>query len=411
MAAETGRLPERGRRGFGFVMVLLLALAVLLLVVLVAFNAPDRKFPFSDISLPALIPKDVLLQGDVGLVGGNSGSGFRHVYLGRVKLNSVRDVAPLAVDAGPDDIARGILTSQEREVSFNHESDDGPVTVYFKVEDTNGLGLLLLRLNGDLVWTGSPRAGEAMQVSLANKTGSFEAGPNVLQFSSTSSGWKIWSPSIYTLSSISVRPDTLNATSQAFPFALSRDEVSAFVLGRVVFTITRASPDSAILGIRINNATIWKGSPGAGTLPVVVDFSKSLSGVSDDNTISFGLEGEGDGLMEISSSEVIVFTSTSAKGTPAVSFTLSKDDIARMRAGSLKGALEFEISEISSPGPLQVALIGDRENILYEADAKAGKVRLFFRDGQAVFGQNTLVFRSTGSGVFRVGDLAVRLER
>jgi hypothetical protein len=389
------------RRGQFFVVLVLVA-GVILISVLALMSSSEKDLPFF-----SFLPRELLVQKDVGVVGGSSeGGNFRHIFLGLVDLSSSREEPPIASEGGSVEVARGIVTGQEHEVSFGMVSS--PLTATFRVDDTNNLGLLLLRLNGKLVWTGSPAPGETLSVSISNGTGDLLPEGNKLQFSSTSSGWRLWSPSYYRVSSIVIKQTVTKEPVYSDAFSISRDELSSFVLGRVVFTVSSATPDGIPISIRMNNATIWKGPASAGTLPLSIDFG-SVVPLSDENTISFGLEGTG--AASLSNSEVIIFTSGAGRGVPTVAFSMSRDDLSKLRADKMGGVIEFSVSEISSPGTLQVSLIGDREASIYSAEARAGKARVAFADGQVISGKNTLVFMSPNGGVFRVSDLSVRLEK
>ncbi|MFH0961290.1 MAG: hypothetical protein V1820_01255 [archaeon] len=349
------------------------------------------------------IPRELLQEKQVGLVGASIGEGFRHIYFGRVSLKSGAG-GTLSSENGSAEVARGLVTSQEHEIAFLYNSK--PVQVSFVVDETNGLGLLIARANGRIVWSGNPGVGEKVEFTIPLE--SLRQDGNSLVFSTTSSGWKIWSPSYYRINRISVGYSGEETSTQKRQFALTKEEIDSFVLGRVIFTVSSASPGAPI-SIKINNATIWKSPVGEGTLPVSIDFSSSGTTLSGENEIAFLTE-KGNSA-ELAGAEIIVFTSSEGKGTPATTFSLTREDFDVLNGGRMTGRVEFTVSEVSHAGTIQVSIVGDKEVTIYSDRAVAGTVLATFTKGSAVFGKNLLVFSSPDEGIFRISDLSVKLER
>lgn len=393
------------RRGQAGILLIMLA-SILLLSLIVLFTTSDSgSSPFV-----GFLPRELLVQNDVGIVGGSSeGAGLRHIYLGRFLLSASATERVIISEQGGFQIARGMITGQEHEVFFERP-EAGDVRMSFRVDGTNSLGSLLVRLNGKIVYAGKPQQGETIVVGSDETEGALASGSNRMTFATTSSGWRIWSPATYSLSSVVISDEEEGASpGKSFNFSLSNDELSSFLMGRVVFTVAGAAPLQTPLSIMINNATVWKAPASESTLPVAADFSSTGTGLSRANTAEFSV-GAG-GSVEIVGAEVIVFTTTAGRGTPTATFSMSRSDFEALRAGKMQGIIEATVSDISTDGTLQVSIIGDRESVVSDSLAAPGKLRATFGNGQAVFGKNAIVFQSPDAGVFRVSDLSVRLER
>jgi|GEM_PF-6831937 len=395
------------RRGLAGVFLVVLA-GIVLFSILALFTSEEVST--SDLFV-GFLPRKIAIEQEIGLIGGPGGDGFKHSYLGKILLSQNGDAAELLREKGPIHLIRGIVTAQEHSSSFESPSG-GDAKLSFSIDSTNSFGLLLVRLNGEIVYSASPKEGDRVEVSLA-KSALKQAG-NSLVFSTTSSGWRIWSPAYYTLRDVSISASSEGperALSQKREFSLSKDELASFVLGRVVFTTVSATQGASI-SIKVNNMTIWKGPISENSLPVSVDFSSAGTGLSEKNEITFVSE-KARAKIELTGAEVISFTSKSgAQGSPAMTFTLTKEDYELLRSGRMEGMIEFSVREVPSPGTLAVSIVGDREKTIISSRISApSKVSASFGSENSVMGKNLIVFSSSEGGVFRAGELEIMLVR
>lgn len=395
------------RRGLAGVFLVVLA-GIVLFSILALFTSEEVST--SDLFV-GFLPRKIAIEQEIGLIGGTSGEGFRHSYLGKISLSQIGGAAEILRQAGPIHLVRGIVTAQEHSASFESPSG-GDAKLAFSVDSTNSFGLLIVRLNGEIVYSGSPKEGDRVEVSLAKS--SLKQAGNSLVFSTTSSGWRIWSPAYYTLKDLLISASSggpEGALFQKREFSLSKDELSSFVLGRVVFTAVSATQGASI-SIKVNNMTIWKGPISENSLPVSIDFSSAGTGLSERNEITFVSE-NARSKIELAGAEVIAFTSKSgAQGSPAMTFTLTKEDYELLRSGRMEGRIEFSVREVPSSGTLAVSIVGDREKTIISSRISApSKVSASFGSENSVMGKNLLVFSSSEGGVFRAGELEIMLVR
>ncbi len=354
--------------------------------------------------------RDVFYTSSVGTVGDSKGT-FRHITLGRARIGLSLEAGPSANVEGPVTVARGVLTAEDYVMSVPAGAlKDGGV-LDFQVESTNGLGTLMTWVNGVAVWSGNPKAGESIETKFAAEAGA----ANEVRFSVTSSGFRLWSPSVYELGKIQIRESEQVQIKQDFEFEVSKAEVDDWSIGRVVFQIadsfSPAAANAPDLILKVNNATIFAGKPAKGSLPVLVDFGKAATAIREgNNSLSFEIAGEGQ--YDIAGTEVIIFSNAEGRREPSFRFELTQGEIDGLREGALNGIVTFRVM---SPGTLSVSLVGasgGEKVLLREAWKDAGTVDLPFGWQQVTPGTNTLSFNASGgSSPASIGELWVKLYR
>lgn len=351
-------------------------------------------------------PKEILSLQLVGNVGEGK-SNLRHIPIGDAYVGLRKEIGPIAKEEKKITILRGIVVNDEYELKIgdNYVDTLPDSKLSFNTVDTNGYGLLLLRLNGYMIWSGSPKINETVEIKLENFNKIVKATGNSIRFTSTSSGWRIWAPSFYVIDGIALDEDIQRSSEASLNFTLSKEEVAAWLLGRTAFTVTGGEPTSDMI-VKVNNVTIWRGIPAVG-FQTIADFSKVLTNIGEENVLSFELEKEGS--YNIKSVEVIVFTNSEGKSIPSVSFDLSSKDLEALGQGKLYGEIEFEINDVITEGELIVILQGEKEHELLRKSLKKedSPVILRFTEQDARAGTNTLTLKS--SGIYSIRNLKISL--
>ncbi len=355
-------------------------------------------------------PRDVFYTSSVGTVGDSKGT-FRHITIGSARIGLSREAGPSAEVEGPVTVARGVLTAEDYVISVPKGALKESGVLDFQVESTNGLGTLIAWVNGAAVWSGNPKAGERIETTrFAVGTGA----TNEVRFSVTSSGFRLWSPSVYELGKIRIRKSEQVQMRQNFEFEVSKAEVDDWSIGRAVFQIADSSSQAVNapdLIVKVNNATVFAGKPAKGSLPVLVDFGKAATAIRDgNNSLSFEIAGEGQ--YDIEGTEVIIFSNVEGRREPSFRFELTQGEIDGLREGALNGVVTFRVV---SPGTLSVSVggaSGGEKVLLRETWKDAGTVDLPFGWQQVTPGTNTLSFNaSSGSSPASIGGLWLKLYR
>lgn len=397
-----------GRRGQLMVFTIISLMLLLLAAVVfgtggIGFFGPGKTYK----------PRDVFYTSSVGTVGDSKGT-FRHITIGNAVIGRFKEAVPAAEVEGPVTVARSALTAEDYLVSIPKGVLKKAAVLDFRVESTNGDGTLVVWVNGAAVWSGNPKAGERIETRFV--AGAADVNTEV-RFSTTSSGWRVWSTSVYELGKIRVKEDEQVQGKQNFVFDVSKAEVDDWSIGRVVFQIADvSSPIIKVpeLLVGVNNATIFAGRPAKGNLPVIVDFGKAVTAIREgNNSLSFEVAGEG--MYEIAGIEVIIFSNIEGRREPSFRFELTQDDMDGLREGALSGTVTFNVL---SPGILSVSIKdpptggGGEKVLLRETWKDVGTVDLPFDWQQATSGANALSFNvSSGSSPASIGSLWVKLYK
>ena len=294
----------------------------------------------------------------------------------------------------------------------------------FDVVSTNNYGTLVLKMGGEIVWMGVPRTGERVEFSLDPSDALLVPGLNTLTLSTTSSGWRIWAPSTYTLANLSVMEDCGKRASTTLLLSLTSDEVESAVRdlsGRLIFTVDSTTPSRGKIGVQVNNVSIWTGVPPAGaSYRIFADFSKALVGLSESNEITFILEPPvGDYIPEqgyfVDDVAVLVFGGEDLTRYPVIDFELDDRAIQDLKEGRLYGKIDFEITRTIKQGNLTAIIKSER---LGEEDGSEKRVQFRPRSGEFLsfsfggddvrVGENQLMLQSS-DGMFEITGLRITL--
>ena len=362
-----------------------------LLIVLIAGFLPSGT-PYS--------ANEVLIMSkQVGPLG-SEGFNYEHIKLADdVVLSKGVEGAPLLIQAGPIEVAKGLITAQEHVVEFSiplHVMNDlSSSSLTFRLIDTNGYGPLKISLNGITVWSDYMSKGEVADIDLP--VGQL-ASTNVVKITAGSSGWKIWSPTYYILENLQIKEKLASGEEKSFEFELDENQLEKFYKGRVYIGNVKPVIAGEIAIILNDDRIIFRGITGKGS--VINSFS---SGVKDENTLVFKMLE--DGYYEMTNLEVIVFTSANTTAGFSADFIIPLEDLSRMMTGTKEGVVEIDVLE-TAEHPLSVVLSAETETELYHSVAEEGTLLLKFTGYEAAK-DNTLTIKSVGN--YNIGSVNVKL--
>ncbi len=384
------------RKGLGSPVEVLVGLALLIFIVGV-FNFGNLIY----------FPTVLLDVESVGTIGRGE-SNIRHIPLGNAVIDLREEAAPSIEEHGPITLARGVITLEEHEIVAELSREEletiSSSKLGFDVLKSNEYGTMTVRLNGHLIWSGNPKEGERVDIDLGLFRGIFTVGGNRIKFSTTSSGWRIWSPAIYVIDAVKLEANVLKTSQKAFEFGVSDSELENCMLGRVAFTVQDAGFGTDLF-IKINNVTVWRGSPKPGNLPTLVDFSNIVTGLGTRNVLSFGVERAG--RYQLEDIDILIFNSGEGTSSSTFSFNISQENLEALRQGRLKGVVVLEVETVEKGGTLTVSVIGEDEFELMKRSVGAGKIELNFTDREIRTGTNIIMLKS--SGLYEVGELKIKL--
>jgi len=163
------------------------------------------------------------------------------------------------------------------EIDENILSNLESASLTYSIEDTNRYGEIEVRFNNKTVNSGNLMIGNYKHNVEPNKT-------NVIEMETSSSGWKIWAPSTYIISNVSMN---LNYNLKEYPeyeFFVSDYIHKNLKKSEMLFRFAEGNDE---LEIKLNNKTIYKELPHTGTNTIEI-----LNIKKGENKIAFLSEGK-----------------------------------------------------------------------------------------------------------------------
>ncbi len=121
----------------------------------------------------------------------------------------------------------------------------------FDVKDTNNYGSLLIRLNNETLMNEN-----ALRGKYTFKLNNSEE--NIIEFKTSSSGWKIWAPSVYVISNLSLRTEYSFREFPKYDFFISKYIYNNQYKSELAFDFVDADRE---FNITLNNKTIYSDVP------------------------------------------------------------------------------------------------------------------------------------------------------
>lgn len=263
------------------------------------------------------------------------------------------------------------------------------MAISFVVAKTNSYAPLVIRINGK----------EAVRKVLPPGQYSFDISKDMLsdkmeiEISSESSGWKIWAPAVYALSSVKVTVDSFSERSYIFKFDLS-GKYDTFVRGRMAMNFNE---NRGSLSVLLNGAQIFSQPPG------------------NSQNVEFYRDNAKDGvnIMEFRASEG---SSLAGNGVLAITYATTQENkvvqpfnVSNFTFGNFRGGeIRFEVSGVSRDGGIGVSVMSDKGKTFSKFDTVApGAYRYVLNATNVAKGANQVVIESLGGAVFSVKNVRV----
>ncbi|OYT43259.1 MAG: hypothetical protein B6U88_01565 [Candidatus Aenigmarchaeota archaeon ex4484_56] len=124
-------------------------------------------------------------------------------------------------------------------------------TMHFNIDDTNNYGRLIISLNNHTIFNNKAIRGE-YDLDIQNEK------ENYIYIKTTSSGWKIWAPSIYKISNLSVNLQYNILKNPEYNFDVPYYIYKNFYKGVLKFDYINSTQNFSII---LNNNTVYNGTP------------------------------------------------------------------------------------------------------------------------------------------------------
>lgn len=310
---------------------------------------------------------------------------------------------------GPLEVSRGVMTESVHKAHFtlSRENFDQLIgsRLNFTVLSTNRNGRLVIRLNDKVIWSQVTDTGE-YGIDPLQFAHLLKNGENRIDVDASGSGWRVWSPTTYIISGLTLASRKGQVVTDKKRFALSRREIKGWVKGRLVFSVGQADPTGE-LSIAINDYIVFTGRVREKTAPpYTIDFSLPRNLLHTMNTITFS-SGEG-GSYHLGDIELIVFYSPKVAPEASYEFNLTSQEIYELKRDRQGLSLSLDVSQVIKRSWLTVYIMNrEGSRSIIKKEAEQGTVNLPINPTYLISGHNNIQLVSNGT--VYLGTLEVRM--
>jgi hypothetical protein len=295
-----------------------------------------------------------------------------------IELGSFYVYGSPAVQSFPGgEVSSGLLFGEQ---SLKYSVSDLE-SVAVKIDQSNGYGALVIKVNGEIAIAEALNSGEHT-FNINSK------GPAEVEIVADSSFWKLWAPALYLISEVE-----LKASENAEAYEFFGGDVTR---GELVLDI-EDSNDDGDLAVVVNGRSVYAGRA-SGT--VSVDFANVNAGRNKVTVMAApGASYSGSAVLKL------VHTVKEVK-VVQLQFNLTK-----AQADKLPGHITFEIPAVMNSGRVSVKLmVGDQTKLAESFDAEVGAQAVAIYPANVVPGEvHTVVIEGAENGAFMIRNLKVRV--
>ena len=192
------------------------------------------------------------------------------------------------------EVSSGLFGNANQKADFEVDNyrDASEGVIKLKIWNSNYYGDFLIKINGEEVYRGAPEIGEKMIIF----DGSFFKASNTIEVETESSGWKIWSPTVYIFDA-DLSVNYLGKKTQSLSFDLTNLEITNVNRARLLIFGARDGPGNLVA--KLNGREIF-----SGLTTVYMDFAVDNLKVGN-NTLD--LSTEKNTRYNISSVQIVLF--------------------------------------------------------------------------------------------------------
>lgn len=271
-----------------------------------------------------------------------------------------------------------------------------------EVLDYSKVGNLIVKINDKEIYSQITNPGEVNIPIEKSDLRNY----NVIQVSTSGSGWKFWSTAIYKIDKIKFGVNLYGRSEKTSEFNLDESELKTFSGGNVVFDVSSKEGDGDLI-IRINQKLIFKGRPTKSFQKSFDIFDVGLS--KGTNEITFSTETGT--IYELDDVEVVILHEETARKKTSFSFTITESDLNRLK-GSNKGLVEFLVVDSNFLGSLKISITdsnGNEHPIGILSSFKEGElISMNYDDSDVSTGTNILNFEALDDGSFTLSNLEIK---
>jgi hypothetical protein len=278
-------------------------------------------------------PTNVVFASQEISLGKETRQNLRHIPLNDLSVGALGNKTVTELDNVL--IQKGIIRGDSQSLDFSGEGITNAFAS-FEIKETNNYGDLILKLNNQEIWR--ERVKEGMYtIELPD----FKEGDNSVEISASSSGFRIWAPTTYSLGSLKLVVSSFSR-EEIKEFKAYNYEVDGWDFSRLILPVYESSTEGDLI-VEVNGKEIYRDAPVKG-LPTQVDFDKKkLQIEKGENTIIFRAEEKGS--YSIKNAELITFYYSGGLDSYVSDFYVVGKNAGLLEKENIIGELEFDVRD------------------------------------------------------------------
>ncbi|MFB6076077.1 MAG: hypothetical protein ABEK17_02940 [Candidatus Aenigmatarchaeota archaeon] len=325
----------------------------------------------------------------VNLNGGN--------YFGISSRESERNLLKI----GEFKVSRGLVSKSNKKRKFYLSSEQlkniQNAGLRAKISSTNQYGVLVIKLNGELIHEGLESEGELIEIPLDKSLLERE---NIIEISTTSSGWRLWAPSVYFISDFEIKSDILVKGTQSFTVSVPDWTYRNYNSARLVLSHVERMGEGRI-NVNFNGKNILNEK--VSDYKIIDLNPEQINLKKEDNFIHFRTTDETEYRLK---SSLLLNWNEVKTGNVGIDIDITEEDIE-----SLPGKIKFLVGDVySDPGKLSLEVINpdSEKHVLFDKGVSEGRmVRVDIQKEHLGIGKNEFIFSVGKNGGCKISDLEI----
>jgi len=292
-----------------------------------------------------------------------------------------------AAEIEEKELYNGLFFGKNRIIKHLSVRDVQRLKIKFDVESTNAYGNLVIKINGRIVKNQIFYEGSYEIIFDQNLSDEMN-----VEIFCTSSGWRLWAPTVYKLKNITLTSEGYIDNEKLFTFTLD-DEYANFLESRLNFVLDENMGE---MYIELNGHEVYSGAVNS-----LASFTLNrLHFQRGENRLLF--KAKDDSKFDGKAFLNIIYKKKTEK-IFATTFNISKSQYSNMK----RGCISFDIISVKKSGGF-VIKIGSYKEF---DKAEERTYTFYFTKEDVVNGTNQVIIQSLDNAIFYIKNFEVKIER
>ncbi|MFB6088551.1 MAG: hypothetical protein ABEK36_02105, partial [Candidatus Aenigmatarchaeota archaeon] len=300
-------------------------------------------------------------------------------------------------------VSRGLVSKSNKERKFYLSAEQlknlKKVGLRAKISSTNQYGKLIVRLNGEVIHEVLGSEGEIIEIPLDKNLLERE---NIVEISTTSSGWRLWAPAVYFISDFEIKSDILIKGTQSFTVSVPDYSYRNYNSARLVLSHVERIGEGRI-NVNFNGKNILNEK--ISDYKIIDLDTDQIDLKEEDNVIHFKAGQETEYRLK---SSLLLNWNEVKTGNVGIDIDITEDDLK-----SLPGKIRFLVGDVyNDPGKLSLEIINPdsaKQTLFNEVVSSGRTIRIDIQEEHFKTGRNELIFSVGKNGGYKISELEINI--